>query len=58
MARGYADKGIARELVLSYHTVKGHVRNVLRKLRVPNRTAAAAAFVALVTPAVPSFTLD
>ncbi len=56
MATGCMDKDIARELVLSLHTVKGHVRNVLRKLEVPNRAAAAAAFVALIPPAVPSLT--
>lgn len=49
MARGHTDKEIARQLVLSRHTVKGHVRNVLRKLNVQNRTAAAAAFIALVS---------
>ncbi len=55
IAVGHSDKEIARELVLSQHTVKGHVRNVLRKLQVPNRTAAAAVFVALVPPAAPRF---
>ncbi len=54
MATGCTDKDIARELVISLHTVKGHVRNVLHKLEVPNRAAAAAAFVALIPPAVPS----
>jgi len=56
MATGYTDKQMAKELVLSYHTVKGHVRNVLRKLEVPNRAAAAATFVALIPPAIPSIT--
>jgi DNA-binding NarL/FixJ family response regulator len=56
MAAGRTDKEIARELVLSQHTVKGHVRSVLRKLQVPNRTAAAAAFVALIPPAFTTFT--
>jgi DNA-binding NarL/FixJ family response regulator len=56
VANGHTDKEIARELVLSLHTVKGHVRNVLRKLQVTNRTAAAAAFVTLIPPAVPSLT--
>jgi DNA-binding NarL/FixJ family response regulator len=50
LAKGCTDKDIARELVISQHTAKGHVRNVLRKLEVPNR-AAAAAFVALLAPA-------
>lgn len=56
MATGYTDKAIAKELVLSHHTVKGHVRNVLRKLEVPNRAGAAATFVALIPPAIPSIT--
>ena len=56
MAAGHTDKEIARELIISQHTVKGHVRSVLRKLQVPNRTAAAAAFVALIPPALPTFT--
>lgn len=56
VAKGYTDKEIAGGLVLSTHTVKGHVRNLLRKLRVPNRTAAAATFFALVPAPAVDFT--
>lgn len=41
LAAGYSNAQIAESLVLSVNTVKTHVRNVLRKLEVPTRTAAA-----------------
>ena len=41
IARGAPNREIARELYLSVDTVKTHVRNVFRKLDVPNRTLAA-----------------
>ena len=43
IARGAPNREIARELYLSVDTVKTHVRNVFRKLDVPNRTLAALA---------------
>ena len=43
IARGAPNREIARELYLSIDTVKTHVRNVFRKLDVPNRTLAALA---------------
>ncbi len=43
---GYTDRAIAQALDLSVHTVKNHVRNVLRKLEVRNRTEAVAALMA------------
>ncbi len=42
VARGMNDQEIARQLVLSVHTVHRHVANVRQKLDVPSRTAAAA----------------
>jgi LuxR family transcriptional regulator, maltose regulon positive regulatory protein len=41
IAAGHSNAQIADDLVLSVNTVKTHVRNVLRKLEVPTRTAAA-----------------
>jgi DNA-binding CsgD family transcriptional regulator/tetratricopeptide (TPR) repeat protein len=42
VAAGRSNRQIAAELVLSEHTVARHVQNILAKLRVPSRTAAAA----------------
>jgi DNA-binding NarL/FixJ family response regulator len=41
---GYQNKSIADRMALSEHTVKVHVHNIIGKLRVSNRTQAAAAF--------------
>ncbi|PHQ59148.1 MAG: hypothetical protein COC10_13540 [Sphingobium sp.] len=41
LANGHSNKEIARELNLSEATVKSHVRQVMRKLNVDNRTQAA-----------------
>jgi ATP/maltotriose-dependent transcriptional regulator MalT len=40
VARGMRNKQAAAELNISEHTVRWHVRNVLEKLNVTNRTAA------------------
>jgi DNA-binding CsgD family transcriptional regulator len=42
VARGLSNKQIARELTLSEHTVHRHVANILAKLRLSSRAAAAA----------------
>ncbi len=42
VARGLSDAQIAERLVLSPHTVHRHVANILAKLRLPTRAAAAA----------------
>jgi LuxR family transcriptional regulator, maltose regulon positive regulatory protein len=45
LADGLTNRQIAERLVLSEHTVHRHVANILDKLRVPSRAAAAARFV-------------
>jgi LuxR family transcriptional regulator, maltose regulon positive regulatory protein len=45
LAEGLTNRGIAERLVLSEHTVHRHVTNMLRKLGLPSRTAAAAVAV-------------
>jgi LuxR family maltose regulon positive regulatory protein len=42
LAEGLTNKQIAERLVVSEHTVHRHVTNILRKLGLPSRTAAAA----------------
>jgi len=42
VARGLSNNAIAAELALSEHTVKRHVGNILTKLNLPTRAAAAA----------------
>lgn len=42
MAAGLTNRDIATRLVLSEHTVHRHVANILRKLQLPSRAAAAA----------------
>lgn len=46
VSQGQQNKNIADRMQLSEHTVKVHVHNVISKLRVRNRTQAAAAFLA------------
>ena len=47
LASGASNNSIAATLVVSETTVKTHVRGVLRKLEVPNRTEAVACYHAL-----------
>ena len=42
LAEGLTNRQIAERLVVSEHTVHRHVTNILRKLDVPSRAAAAA----------------
>jgi LuxR family transcriptional regulator, maltose regulon positive regulatory protein len=42
LSRGLSNQQIADELILSKHTVRRHVSNILAKLDVPSRTAAVA----------------
>jgi DNA-binding NarL/FixJ family response regulator len=44
MSDGLQNKIIAVKMELSEHTVKVHVHNIIRKLKVHNRTQAAAVF--------------
>jgi len=47
VARGSKNKQIAAELTISEFTVKRHVQNILRKLELPSRRAAAAFYSSL-----------
>ena len=42
IAKGLSNSNIATEMVISEHTVKGHVSNILSKLHLADRTQAAA----------------
>lgn len=46
VAKGLANKQIAQELDLSPSTVKGYMETIMLKLGAPNRTAAAARWLA------------
>jgi NarL family two-component system response regulator LiaR len=41
IANGLSNSEIAEELIISGHTVKGHVSNILSKLHLADRTQAA-----------------
>ncbi len=38
---GLSNKEISEKLYISTHTTKAHIRAILRKMKVPNRTLAA-----------------
>jgi two-component system response regulator DegU len=42
LAQGYPNKAMARQLVVSEHTVRTHLRNIMRKLDAENRVQAVA----------------
>jgi DNA-binding NarL/FixJ family response regulator len=44
LALGKTNKEIGREIHLSHSTVRNYVSSILRKLNLPNRTAAAAVY--------------
>jgi DNA-binding NarL/FixJ family response regulator len=46
VAGGATNRQVARRLVLSEGTVKWHVKDILRKLGVPNRAAAVSYWLA------------
>ena len=52
VARGYTNREIAEELVISEKTASVHVSNILRKLGVANRREAAALAQRLAPPPV------
>jgi len=54
MAGGRTNRAIAAELFLSEGTVKCHVKRILRKLDVANRTQAAACYAGVAEPTVPA----
>ena len=54
LAEGYANKEIARRLVISERTARTHVSNILRKLQLPSRTQAALVAVQAGFPRDPS----
>jgi DNA-binding NarL/FixJ family response regulator len=55
VSKGYQNKIIASHMALSEHTVKLHVHNLITKLRVNNRTQAAAAFRLAMDQPAPTF---
>jgi two-component system nitrate/nitrite response regulator NarL len=42
LAQGYSNKAMARRLVVSEHTVRAHLRNIMHKLNAENRVQAVA----------------
>jgi DNA-binding NarL/FixJ family response regulator len=45
VAEGLSNKQIARRLVIALATVKDHLHRMLRKTKLPNRAALAAAYL-------------
>ncbi|PIC05948.1 hypothetical protein CS060_02745 [Anoxybacillus flavithermus] len=44
LLKGYSNKEIAQELILSHHTIKNHINNVFQKLDVKRRSQLIAKF--------------
>jgi DNA-binding NarL/FixJ family response regulator len=53
VARGSRNRDIASSLAISEFTVKRHVQNILQKLELPSRRAAAAFYASMAPVAVP-----
>lgn len=45
VSSGCSNRAVASRFNLSEHTIKAHVHNIIRKLKAPNRTAAAAMYL-------------
>jgi len=45
VSAGCSNRAVASRFNLSEHTIKAHVHNIIRKLKAPNRTAAAAMYL-------------
>ena len=58
LARGYTNREIAHELVISAKTASVHVSHILQKLNATNRREAAAAFFVGVFPANVQMAVD
>lgn len=58
IAKGAADKEIARTLGITTATAQKHVTNLLKRLNVPNRAAAAAVLVSSTTWMAPAVTRE
>ena len=58
IAKGAADKEIARTLGITTATAQKHVTNLLKRLNVPNRAAAAAVLVSSTTWLAPQNTVE
>lgn len=48
--KGYADKEIAQELGVSYHTIKGHIMRIYDKLGAVDRAHAVAIYLGKAEP--------
>lgn len=56
LAQGYSNKAMANELVVSEHTIRAHLRNIMHKLSAENRVQAVARATReglLPTPSIP-----
>ena len=56
LGKGLSNAEIARELTISLNTLRTHLKNIYRKLNLPNRSAAVA-FAAQLRQSLPELTL-